>query len=107
MINSRQKGKRIELFFKNDLKDKFPDIERNANVQSRGGGLDLINTNGYAFEVKGGKATDIKKIRDWLDQLEKEMAEEKKDFELGAILCKPDRKDPYVIMSYKQFKNWI
>lgn len=98
-INSRQKGKRIERWFKNKLKSIFPEIQRNANEQSARGGVDLINTGMFDFEVKGGKVAQIKKVRDWINQAESEG----KAYNAKAVLVKPDREDPYVILPFKDF----
>ena len=56
-IDSREKGKRIERVVANALRPYFPSIARNANAQSQSSdGRDLINTPGFAFEIKGGKS---------------------------------------------------
>jgi hypothetical protein len=102
-INSRQKGKRIERYFANLLKDLFPDIRRNAGTQAQSGGVDLENTPGFNFEVKGGKQTNIKKVLGWLEQVKGEGNPEYKD----VILVKPDRLEPYVVMPFTVFIELI
>lgn len=109
MTNSRQKGKRIERYFKNKLKKYFPFVERNANGQSQSGGVDLLYTGKFDFEIKGGKQAKIKKIRSWLDQVENE-GRPKEDF-FKIVLVHPDREEDFVIMTYQDFevllKNYI
>lgn len=98
-VNSRQKGKRIERFFATKLKIVFPEIRRNAGIQSQSGGVDLEETGCFNFEVKGGKRCNIKKIRGWLDQIESEGRKENFD----VVLVKPDREKEYAIMPFDDF----
>lgn len=99
MVNSRQKGKRGERFFKNLLTELFPNIRRNANEQSQMGGVDLLECDPFDFEVKCGKSAKIKKVHDWLEQAE---VQGKVD-NFKAVLVKPDHTDPYVIMPFTDF----
>lgn len=96
MINSRQKGKRIERYFVNLLKPILPNLRRNANEQSQRGGVDIIDDDYPAidFEVKGGKAFVSKMIRTVVNQLETEGT--KGNLKIACI--KPEREDPYYIM---------
>lgn len=103
--NNRQAGKRWERYFANDLKSIFPDVKRNANEQSQMGGLDLKNTAPFGFEIKGGKQCNIVKIDNWLEQLNTELKQA--GIKYGAVLCKPSRKEPFVILSYKQYIELI
>jgi len=96
--NNRQKGKRIERWFKNELKFLFPDIQRNANGQSQSGGFDLINTPGFAFECKGGKAYKSAMIRNIIDQMEQD---EVGEYTIGLV--KPDREKSYAIIPWDDF----
>ena len=98
-VNSRQKGKRIERYFAKSLRHIWANIRRNAGTQSQSGGVDLENTPPFNFEVKGGKMADIAKVRQWLDQVEREGQE----FFHNVVLVKPDRKEPYVIMPFDDF----
>lgn len=99
MTNNRQKGKRLERKAVNDLKDIFPQVSRNWNGQTVDGGVDLLNTPSFDFEIKGGKQAKIKKIRKWLDQVKKEGSEENWD----CVLAYPDYEEPYVIMPFSDF----
>ncbi len=103
MINSRQKGKRLERYFAGKLRPIFPEIQRNANGQSQEGGIDLRNTDPFNFEVKGGKYAKIKKIREWLEQV----ATEGKRSNYDVLLIKPEREEPYVVMPYDAFHDLI
>lgn len=103
MINSRQKGKRIERYFANTLKDIFPNIRRNAGIQAQSGGVDLEETGCFDFEVKGGKAYNIVKIRNMIDQVQ----EEGSDHNYKVVLVKPEREDPYAIIPYTDFLDLL
>lgn len=98
-VNSRQKGKRIERYFSTALKAIFPEIRRNAGVQSQSGGVDLENTGCFDIEVKGGKQCNISKVKGWIDQIEREG---KKD-NYKLVLVKPDREKEYVILPFVDF----
>lgn len=100
MINSRQKGKRGERYFATELKAVFPKIRRNAGTQSQSGGVDLENTEPFNFEVKCGKDCQIAKVRKWLDQVKVEG----KAFFYDAVLVKPDREEPFVVMPFNDFE---
>jgi len=105
MINSRQKGKRGERYFAKELKDIFPNIRRNAGVQSQGKslGCDLENTNPFNFEVKCGKDCQITKVRGWLDQVNREG----NPFYHDVVCIKPDREDAYVVMPFDDFYSLL
>lgn len=101
--SQREKGKRIERWFVNELKGIFPAIRRNAGTQSQSGGVDLENTRPFNFEIKGGAYCKIAKIRKFLNQVEEEGEKDCWD----AVLVKPDREEPYVIMPFKDFKSLL
>jgi hypothetical protein len=73
MIDSREKGKKIERLVATTLRPFFPRVARNANAQSQGSnGLDLIETGCFDFEVKGGdsyKSGFYTHVQKWLDQV--------------------------------------
>lgn len=72
-MSQRRKGKEIERWFiNNGLKEIFPEIRRNAGTQSQSGGVDLENTPGFNFEVKGGMQYYSKMIKDVLEQVDEE-----------------------------------
>jgi len=96
----RDKGKRVERWFKNELIDLFPNIERNANAQSQSGGFDLINTPGFAFECKGGKAYKSAMIRKIIDQMQEH---EVGEYTVGLI--KPEREEAYAIIPWGDFMS--
>lgn len=104
MINSRQKGKRIERYFKNQLKDIFPDIERNANEQSRDGGNDLQNTSIFSFECKGGKKWKLKAVKELIEQMSKQREDK---YHYPVALVKPDRDEAYCVIPFKDFKSLL
>ncbi len=95
MINSRQKGKRVERSMAFLLRNVFPDVSRNANEQSQMGGVDLKGTQPFAFEVKGGKMAQIVKIRNWLNQAKSQTTAE---YPKPIVLVRPDRQESYAIM---------
>lgn len=99
MTNQRQKGKVGERWFATLLRAVFPNVQRNAGTQAREGGNDLINTNPFNFEVKYGKAYSSKMVRGWLDQVRKEGDKANWD----AVLVKPDREKPYVVIPFEDF----
>lgn len=103
MINSRQKGARGERYFAAELKAIFPNIRRNAGTQSQSGGVDLENTEPFNFEVKCGKDCQIPKVRRWLDQVKAEG----KPFYYDAVLVKPDREEPFVVMPFDDFETLL
>ena len=99
-MNARNKGKRGELYFVNELKDIWPEASRNYMAQAADGGVDIVNTKPFNLEVKVGKQGNIKKIHDWLEQVKTEGRE----FYHDAVLVKPDREDAYVVMPFEDFK---
>jgi len=105
-MNNRQTGKRWERWFSTKLRDIFPLVQRNANEQSQLGGLDLKNTHPFGFEIKGGKAYRSKMIRKILDQVELGV-EKEGSLEYAVALIKPLREEPYIIMTFKDFKKLI
>lgn len=104
MANQRRKGKRIERWFVNNgLKDIFPDIRRNAGTQAQSGGVDLENTPGFNFEVKGGKSYTWKGVRDVIDQVK----EEGKKSNIDVALVKPHREESYALIPFEDFKELL
>lgn len=101
MPNNRRKGKRIERWFANKLKDIFPDVRRNAGTQSQSGGVDLENTGNFNIEVKGGKSYCYRGVRDMLLQVKKEGKEEN----LDVVLVKPHREEAYALIPFEDFKE--
>jgi hypothetical protein len=89
MTNSRDKGKRNERWFVNNgLEDVFPDIRRNANTQSRDGGVDLENTPGFNFEVKSGPKFNYVNTRKAIEQVQGEGV----DGDVDVVLVRPQEK---------------
>ena len=103
MTNNKQKGKRGERYFADELKDIFPNIKRNLFAQARDGGVDLINSSCFNFEVKIGKQGCIKKTRNWLNQIK----EEGRKTNWDVVLVKPDREKGYIIMPFADFKEML
>lgn len=103
MTNNRQAGKRWERWFATRLKPIFPEIRRNAGTQSQSGGVDLENTPGFNFEVKGGKKYKSKMIRGIIEQIENEG---NKKF-LNAVLVKPLLEDAYVVVPFGDFLHLL
>lgn len=92
---SRNKGKRVERDFAFLLRKIFPEVARNANEQSQMGGVDLKETQPFAFEVKGGKQCNIVKIKKWMDQAQSQVTSE---YSKPIVLVRPDREKSYAIM---------
>ena len=106
MPNNRSKGKRGERFFATELRKFFPLIKRNQAEQADQGGVDLVNTNPFNFEVKFGKTYCLKKIRDIINQTESEGPKNN----ISCALIKPQREKPYVIIPFNDFLtllNWL
>lgn len=104
MTNNRRAGKRWERWFINHgLKEHFPNIRRNAGTQSQSGGVDLENTPGFNFEVKGGKKYKYKGIRKIIDQVKEEGDEE----DIDVALVKPSREEPYALIPFDDFKKLL
>lgn len=99
MTNQRQAGKRWERWFANKLKLVFPDIRRNAGEQAQQGGVDLLGTGCFDFEIKGGKAYRSKMVRGLLDQVENEGTKHN----YKVVMVKPLREEPYVLMPFTDF----
>ena len=99
----KQKGNRIERFFRDELREFFPRANRNLN-QSRSGGVDLINTDPFNIEIKGGKSYVYKGIRDMLDQV---TSAKGKTGIYDIILVNPHYEDPYVLIPFKDFKRML
>ena len=97
---SRSKGKRFENEIANELKEIFPDCHRNWIGQSAQGGVDLANTSCFDVEIKGGKQTNIAKIRKWLDQVE----EEGQENNFKVVIARPIREEKYVVMPWD---DWL
>lgn len=100
-VNSRQKGKRGERYFKQRLISIFPNIRRNANEQSQMGGVDLLECEPFDFEVKVGDTCKLKKVRLWIDQVESEGS----PANFKTVLVKPDNERPYAIIPLDDFLN--
>lgn len=102
-MNVREKGKRIERHFANELREFFPSVERNGLQQSASGGVDLVNTGMFNVEVKGGKAYKSKMIRKMLDQV----SEEGDRTKLDLCLVKPEREEAYAVIPFDDFKELL
>ena len=104
-VNSRAKGKRIELEVADRLRDLLPDLRRNWMAQSAQGGTDLISDAHpeLDIEVKGGKAFNSKMVRGVLEQL----LHEGKEQNIKFAIIKPDREDPYVVMPMGDFEDLL
>lgn len=98
----KKKGSRIERYFSNDLKEFWPDNERNLE-QVRHGGVDLVNTPPFNIEIKGGKSYTYKGIRKILNQVESAKGRERWDI----ALVNPHYEEPYVLIPYKIFKEML
>lgn len=81
----------------------FPDVRRNAGTQSQSGGVDLENTAGFSFEIKGGKRYKSRMIRKILDQAEKQ----RKEGSIVIALVKPSREKAYGIMPLEDLLRLI
>lgn len=99
MPNNRQKGKRIERSFCSAVRHIFPNIRRNANGQSQMGGVDVLETSNFDFEIKGGKAYQSSMIRKILDQVKAEGS----DSNFKVAYVHPDREEPYFIIPAEDF----
>ena len=99
MTNNRNKGKVGERWFATKLRPFFPDIKRNQAEQADEGGRDLVNTPGFNFEVKYGKAYVSKMIRNIIDQTESEG----KKGNTPVALIKPHKEKPYVVIPFDAF----
>lgn len=99
MTNNRQKGKRIERQFCAAVRHIFPNIRRNANGQSQMGGVDVLETDPFDFEIKGGHAYKSRMIRDIIDQVENEGNPNN----FKAAYVHPDHEDPYFIVPADDF----
>lgn len=103
MTNNRQKGKRGERLWKNELKEFWPTVRRNANGQSQMGGKDLLETGIFAWEIKYGKSYKSKMIRDVIEQAKSETGEG----EITMVGMTPDREQSYVIMTLDGCKKLL
>jgi len=99
--SNKSKGNRVERFFRDELKEFFPEAGRNLN-QPRGGGVDLIKTDPFNIEIKGGKSYTYKGIRDMLDQVQSASG---KTGKYDIVLVNPHYEDPYVIIPFDMFKQ--
>lgn len=99
MVNSRTKGKVFENWFALRLRPLFPGIHRNWQAQAAQGGADFSESDPFDFEVKAGKGYKSVMVRGWLDQVKMEG----KKGNYKAVLVKPDREEPYVIMPFNDF----
>ena len=98
-MNNRQKGKRGERYFARLLKEFFPEVRRNAGEQAQQGGIDLLGTEPFDFEIKFGKAYKSKMNRDFIDQI----SGEGKKGNFHVVLVKPDHEEPYILMPFIHF----
>jgi len=96
----KKKGSRIERFFQHELEELWPDVERNL-TQSRDGGVDLLNTDPFNVEIKGGKSYTWKGVRKILDQIQSAKGESKYDI----ALVNPHYEEPYVLIPFSDFKE--
>ena len=99
----KSKGNRVERFFRDELKEFFPEADRNLN-QSRSGGVDLINTDPFNIEIKGGKSYVYKGIRAMLDQV---ISASGKTGIYDIVLVNPHYEDPYVLIPFDTFKEML
>lgn len=99
----KKKGNRIERFFMHELKELFPEVERNL-TQSRDGGIDLLNTSPFNIEIKGGKSYTWKGIRKILDQVQ---SAERKEGKYDIALVNPHYEEPYVLIPFEDFKEML
>lgn len=94
MINSREKGKRIERMVANAMRTFFPDVQRNANAQSQGSdGSDLINTGIFRFEVKGGKSFETSTWTKLQNALMQAIKSKKTQKEIAIVWVRTDNID--------------
>jgi hypothetical protein len=99
----REAGKRWERMIAKALRPIFPDVQRNAGEQSRDGGKDLVNTEPFAVEIKGGKSYKWVGVRKILDQCHAQAADH--EWELSVV--KPAREDPYILMPLDDFLEML
>lgn len=99
MTNNRDKGKRGERYFAAKLKNIFPDIKRNQAEQADEGGVDLVNTGCFDFEVKHGKMYKSMMIRRAINQVQKEG----KELNWKCVLVKPHMEKSYAVIPFKDF----
>ena len=99
MTNNRNKGKVGERKLATLLRPIFPDVARNQEKQAADGGVDLVNTSPFDFEIKYGKSYKSRMIRDVIDQVE---SEGKKDNYKVAVIF-PDREKGYAVMPIADF----
>jgi hypothetical protein len=95
MTNSRQKGKRGELYFLNTyLKKYWPETKTNrANQSAEKGCPDYVGLP-FACEAKYGKSYGSKMIRKIISQLTSEANNDT----LKIALVKPDREEEYMLI---------
>lgn len=100
MVNSRQKGKRIERFFLDTyLKELWPDAKTNRADQAADGGVDIVGVP-FDCEIKGGKAYKSKMIQKIIEQINAEGS----DNRIKIAFIKPDREDEYVLIPKNTIK---
>lgn len=95
MTNSRAKGKRGELYFLNEyVKPLWPKATTNrANQSAEKGHPDIVNIP-FVCEVKIGRSYKSKMIRNIIDQLTLEAANDN----VQVAFVKPDREDEYMLI---------
>lgn len=100
MPNSKNKGSRFERWCATELRDEFKDVAT-ARLMSKDAddrGVDLVRTGKFAFQCKHyAKRTP----NDWdvLDHMQTK--------DIKVIIKKIDRKEPLVVMSFKDFKELL
>ncbi len=104
MVNSRKRGQVYEREIAKALEDIFPNAHRNWLEQSAIGGQDLNDTGIFSFEIKGGKQANIAKVRQWLDQSERESPQAS----WNVVIARPHRTGKngggnYVLMDWDVF----
>lgn len=106
-VNSKQKGKRIELEIVHWLKNRgISSAQRSAQFQGMGlGDSDVIAKTElpkFHLEVKGRKEKYIYNslLRDWWDQLENDCPED----QIPVIFFVANNEDPVVLMPVKSYE---
>jgi len=99
MTNNRNKGKVGERKLATLIRPIFPNVARNQEKQAADGGVDLVNTSPFDFEIKYGKSYKSKMIRDVIDQVESEG--KKENYKVAVIF--PEREKGYAIIPLDDF----
>ena len=99
MINSKQKGKRIERFFVNFLKELGLTARRGQQFKGTEDSPDIIVKEWKTYihiEVKGGKKLNIFKAL-------QQAVDDKSEEEIPIVFYKQDHKEPIVILFADKF----